>query len=69
MRRTGCKAIQMSDQMVCRSCGLNWDMNDPEPPECRNKHSVKVESTVKPTTAYAAFKNNLLLMKQQLGGK
>lgn len=29
-----CKARQYSDQMMCE-CGLQWDMNDPEPPECR----------------------------------
>lgn len=30
-----CKAMQMSDQKVCRACNLVWDMNDPEPPECK----------------------------------
>ena len=30
-----CKAVQYSDQMQCAPCGLAWDMNDPEPPECR----------------------------------
>ncbi len=29
-----CKARQYSDQMACE-CGLAWDMNDPDPPECR----------------------------------
>lgn len=29
-----CRARQFNDQMVCR-CGLAWDMNDPDPPECR----------------------------------
>ena len=29
-----CKAIQHSDQMVCKSCGLTWNMNDLSPPEC-----------------------------------
>jgi hypothetical protein len=29
-----CHAVQMSDQMVCGQCGLQWDVNDPEPPEC-----------------------------------
>lgn len=27
-------AVQFSDQMVC-ACGNVWDMNDPDPPECR----------------------------------
>ena len=30
-----CQARQHSDQMVCDACGLTWDMNDPEPPKCR----------------------------------
>jgi dCMP deaminase len=29
-----CKAVQMSDQMVCRECSLTWDANDPVPPSC-----------------------------------
>ncbi|QDP67026.1 MAG: hypothetical protein Unbinned3138contig1000_68 [Prokaryotic dsDNA virus sp.] len=29
-----CQAVQVSDQMACRPCGLVWDMNDPEPPAC-----------------------------------
>lgn len=31
-----CKAKQYSDQMICGKCGLQWDMNDPDPPECRD---------------------------------
>jgi predicted amidophosphoribosyltransferase len=30
-----CKARQYSDQMVCPRCGLQWDVNDPDPPQCR----------------------------------
>ena len=30
-----CLARQYSDQMVCHVCGLCWDMNDPDPPECQ----------------------------------
>lgn len=37
MKRIGCHARQYGDQMICAPCGLNWDVNDPEPPECR-KH-------------------------------
>lgn len=29
-----CKAGQHSDQMLC-ACGLAWDVNDPDPPQCR----------------------------------
>lgn len=28
------KARQYSDQMHCHVCGKQWDVNDPEPPEC-----------------------------------
>lgn len=30
---SGCRARQYSDQMQC-PCGLAWDMNDPDPPQC-----------------------------------
>ena len=29
-----CEARQYSDQMCCGRCGLQWDVNDPEPPKC-----------------------------------
>ncbi len=32
-----CKAKQYSDQMLCGRCGLAWDVNDIDPPECRTK--------------------------------
>ena len=35
MKRHNCHARHESDQMRCVPCGLVWDMNDPEPPECR----------------------------------
>lgn len=35
MKRHNCHARRESDQMRCVPCGLVWDMNDPEPPECR----------------------------------
>lgn len=51
-KRHNCQARQYGDQMICAPCGLNWDVNDPEPPECRKvdrrlkvaKESVKFES-------------------------
>lgn len=29
-----CSARQHSDQMVCDKCGLQWDINDADPPLC-----------------------------------
>lgn len=37
----GCTARQCSDQMNCDRCGLVWDMNDPEPPECPGKAETR----------------------------
>ena len=34
-KRHDCQARQYGDQIICAPCGLNWDVNDPEPPECR----------------------------------
>lgn len=30
-----CRARRESDQLVCCQCGLAWDVNDPDPPACR----------------------------------
>lgn len=30
-----CNAKRVGDQMLCGPCGLQWDMNDPEPPKCK----------------------------------
>lgn len=72
MRMSGCKAIQMSDQMVCNKCGVRWDVNDPEPPTCGvEQPPVQAEAPApkQGNRAYLAFKNNISLIKQQLGEK
>lgn len=45
MKRHACQARQYGDQMICVPCGLVWDMNDPEPPECR-KHIKRAAAKV-----------------------
>lgn len=32
-----CQARQYSDQMMCSRCGLQWDVTDPDPPQCKKK--------------------------------
>lgn len=32
--RRGCVARRHGDQMHCARCGLQYDVNDPEPPRC-----------------------------------
>jgi hypothetical protein len=34
MNRRACHARQYGDQTQCGPCGLAWDTNDPEPPQC-----------------------------------
>jgi hypothetical protein len=34
MTPSKCVAYQVSDQMTCPRCGLTWDKNDPNPPDC-----------------------------------
>lgn len=49
MKRHNCQARQHSDQMICAPCGLTWDINDPEPPEChRNIKRAAEASPVMP---------------------
>ena len=38
---TTCQARQYSDQMICEKCGLQWDVNDPEPPECITPETLR----------------------------
>lgn len=30
-----CEAVQLSDQMRCERCGFTYDVNDPDPPDCK----------------------------------
>jgi hypothetical protein len=32
--RRGCKAYRQCDQMQCGKCGLAWDVDDIDPPQC-----------------------------------
>jgi hypothetical protein len=50
MKRSDCLARQYADQMTCAACGLTWDTNDPEPPNCR-----KVDRRSKVVKAVAEF--------------
>lgn len=29
-----CRAIRSNEQMHCSRCGLQWDLKDPDKPEC-----------------------------------
>ena len=49
-RRPGCLARQYGDQIICAACGLTWDTNDTEPPDCR-----KVDRRSKAVKAVAEF--------------
>jgi len=31
------KAIRVNDQYHCAECGKQWDVNDPDPPECKRE--------------------------------
>ncbi len=39
-----CQAVQHSDQKVCTRCGLCWDMNDPDPPQCKTAHDLAMDA-------------------------
>ncbi len=60
MKRHDCQARQYGDQMMCAPCGLTWDTNDPEPPECRKniKRAIarvaKIEEQAAPRNAKQA---------------
>lgn len=62
-KRRDCQARQYGDQMICAACGLNWDTNDPEPPQCRTvdkrtkraKAVAKFEAGLQPKTSAGKF--------------
>lgn len=67
-RPTSCKARQHSDQMSC-ACGLAWDMNDPDPPECRKVVVAKQELSamrhiISEPTRWAVKKNGLVALQE-----
>lgn len=38
-----CEARQYSDQMHCKKCNLTWDMNDLDPPKCKEEKEESEE--------------------------
>jgi len=41
-----CEAVQYSDQMKCARCGLAYDVNDPDPPDCKPQTFAEFEEKV-----------------------
>ena len=41
-----CDAIQHSDQMVCETCNISWDVNDQHPPFCKPAKELALENLV-----------------------
>ena len=39
--RTNCQARVLGDQYHCDRCGVVWDINDQDPPDCRTVFNVK----------------------------
>ena len=38
--RSGCVALRFGDQMQCARCGLIYDIDDPDPPDCLSRKEV-----------------------------
>lgn len=67
MRREKCEARQYSDQMCCTKCGLNWDANDPDPPECGSADDKKVIEDFRKRRTQCARDAALLSIRKLLG--
>jgi hypothetical protein len=39
--RPGCKAHTVGNQIICDDCGLTWDMDDREPPDCNQGAPIR----------------------------
>lgn len=63
-REKNCMARQYSDQMQCQ-CGLAWDVNDPEPPECpRHKLARDTLTSVRSLLEPRPERTYLLTLKE-----
>ena len=38
------KAIRVNDQYHCAECGRQWDVSDPEPPDCKRESRAAREA-------------------------
>ena len=70
-----CKAYQASDQMVC-PCGLQWDMNDPDEPECptirltavkRQIYAMTMTENISVNSRYDALQRERLELERRIG--
>ncbi len=43
--KNNCKAYQVSDQMRCPRCAFLWDVNDVDPPWCKDEKTIKKEKS------------------------
>jgi len=41
---THCLATRFNDQMICGECGTQWDVNDPDKPECKFNLQQKLKN-------------------------
>lgn len=37
---SGCKAHRVNDEFHCGACGLQWPVDDTDPPDCRVGHGT-----------------------------
>ena len=65
-KRHNCQARQYGDQMICAPCGLTWDTNDPEPPECRKNIKRAVARVAKIEAEAAPLKPKAPMLPHEL---
>ena len=56
-KRHNCQARQYGDQFICAPCGLTWDTNELEPPECRKSIKRGIAKVAKFEEATAPLKS------------
>ena len=62
-RPPNCKAYERGDQWFCDQCGITWDMNDDDPPECNPvvKAGILIHrGNTEPVKAHRAIGNKAL---------
>jgi hypothetical protein len=54
IKKLPCEIRQYSDMEKCEKCGLCWDMNDPNSPECKMYNDQRHEEKRTPQNAIKA---------------
>ena len=42
MKKPGCLGRACGDQIICAPCGMTWDKDDKDPPDCQSRKGAPI---------------------------